>query len=68
MITANRVCPVCGASLDGRRSDAIYDTPACRREANMIARQLSGEPDTGYRSLDEYVKRRTRRANDVAEL
>lgn len=59
----NRVCPVCGASLEGRRRDAIYDRPACRREGNRLLRLAAGEPDTGYRSLDEYGKRRRTRAN-----
>lgn len=61
--TDHRACPVCGASLEGRRRDAIYDRPACRREGNRLLRLAAGKPDTGYRSLDEYAARRRRRAN-----
>lgn len=62
-MTNDRRCPVCGGSLDGRRSDAIYDRPSCRREANRVAHLLAGKPDTGYASLDEYAQRRRIRAN-----
>lgn len=61
-----RTCPVCGASLEGRRRDAIYDRPACRREGNRLLRLAAGRPDTGYTSLDEYGKRRRTRANAQA--
>lgn len=60
---SSRRCPVCGTSLEGRRRDAIYDRPACRREGNRLLRLAAGKPDTGYRSLDEYAQRRRIRAN-----
>ena len=31
-------CPICGASLDGLRSDATYCSPACRMEASRLRR------------------------------
>ena len=63
----DRVCPVCGASLAGRRSDAIYDRPACRREGNRVLRLAAGKPDTGYITLEQYEQRRRNRANDQVE-
>jgi hypothetical protein len=58
-----RACLVCGTSLEGRRREARYCSGACRREANRIAHLLAGQPDSGYRTLGDYVQRRQRRAN-----
>lgn len=61
-VAAKRVCAVCGTNLDGRRADARYCTPSCRREACRIRILLAGIPVEGYRSLSQYVNRRQRRA------
>lgn len=55
-------CPVCGASLDGRRADARYCGRSCRREASRIRRLLAGQDEQGYRTLRDYINRRQRRA------
>lgn len=52
---SERVCPACGASLEGRRADARYCTGACRAEASRLERLLAGKPVDGYTSLIEYM-------------
>jgi hypothetical protein len=44
----SRVCPVCCEPLDGHRCDAIYCSPACRREAGRIRAVLAGKADGPY--------------------
>lgn len=48
-----RRCAVCGASLDGRRSDARHCTDACRVEGWRIARLLAGREAGRYATLAE---------------
>lgn len=60
-------CPVCGASLAGRRAGARYCSAACRREASRWRRLSAGERDGHYVSLAQYVQRRRRRANRFGE-
>lgn len=55
-------CPVCGAALAGRRTDAVYCGPPCRREASRVRRLLAGQADAGYLGLLPYEDRRRRRA------
>lgn len=57
-----RLCPVCGASLEGRRSDAVTCGPACRRERSRARRLAAGKPDGGYLTLGQWLDRRRRRA------
>ena len=45
-----RRCLVCGASLDGRRSDARYCSGGCRTEAWRV-RRLLGRPLAAYGTL-----------------
>jgi hypothetical protein len=59
---ALRVCVVCGATLDGRRVDALVCGPACRRERSRILAILSGQPAKPYATLAQYANRRQRRA------
>ena len=59
---AVRGCAICGRALDGRRADARYCGPACRREASRLRRLLAGEPVDGYRNLADYLNARQRRA------
>lgn len=61
-----RTCPICGADLDGLRSDATYCSPACRIEASRRRRLGAGEPVEGYPTLAAYLERRQRRTK-VAE-
>jgi hypothetical protein len=58
----NRVCPVCGASLEGRKRDAVYCSPGCRREQGRIRAVLTGRSDGPYSSLGDLAERRKRRA------
>lgn len=50
---ATRVCVVCGASLASMRRDAQCCSPRCRREKSRFEAILSGEGDSGYRSIRE---------------
>lgn len=48
---ADRACSVCGASLDGRRVDALTCSSACRREAS---RRRAKVPETrAFRTPEE---------------
>jgi hypothetical protein len=53
-----RVCPVCGASLEGRRREAVVCSPACRIEHSIRRRLEAGVPVGPYRTLVEYQARR----------
>ena len=55
-------CPICGASLTGRRRDAIVCGPGCRRERARVRALLAGIGAGPYATLDEYTNRRQRRA------
>jgi hypothetical protein len=48
-----RVCVVCGVSLDGRRSGALHCSPGCRREASRLRAILSGSGSGPYGSVME---------------
>ena len=65
-------CPICGASLDGLRSDATYCSPACRMEASRLRRlgrrrSGSGSPRplpptwNGGRGVQKWRRRRHER-------
>jgi hypothetical protein len=43
-------CPICGASLEGKRRDARFCGSSCRREHGRLRRLLSGQSDSGYRN------------------
>lgn len=49
----NRVCRLCGASLDGMRVDATYCSPAHRVEGNRLKAILSGSSSAPYSSVAE---------------
>jgi hypothetical protein len=59
---AQRRCAVCGASLDGRRRDAVYCSPGCRREQGRIRAVLAGRSDGPYSTLADLAERRQSRA------
>jgi hypothetical protein len=42
-VTAARTCAVCGASLDGRRSHAVYCSSSCRGAAWATRRLAAAE-------------------------
>ena len=58
------VCPVCGASLTGHRSNAIYCGGPCRAEASRVRRLRQGRPVDGYRDLAAYSARHKRTERD----
>ena len=58
-----RICPVCGASLEGRRKQTKTCSSACRRELSRIRAILGGSEVEGYTSLPEYLARHRNRAN-----
>ena len=60
-----RACAVCGADLNGRRADARFCSSSCRREAHRLRRLLDGATVEGYRSFDQYVMSRQRRAKSA---
>jgi hypothetical protein len=60
-MTAERTCVACGTSLAGRRPQARFCSPACRREANRLARLAAGEADGQYLTLEQYSNRRRTR-------
>jgi hypothetical protein len=53
-----RRCPVCSASLAGRRRQTRYCSGKCRAEASREERILSGAGADGYQTLPEYRARR----------
>ena len=55
-------CRVCGASLEGRRSQTLTCSSACRREAARVRAILAGSEADGYSTLAEYQARRRNRA------
>lgn len=57
-----RSCPVCGASLTGRRSDAVTCGASCRREMSRLRAILSGSDAEPYDSVRHYLNRPRRRA------
>ena len=59
-------CPVCGASLAGRRADARLCSAACRREHRRVSRLLSGEGDGRYGTLSQYDARPRGRAQNLS--
>jgi hypothetical protein len=58
--SASRRCPVCGASLEGRRVDACTCGAGCRRELYRVLRLAAGEADGPYRTLRGYLDRSVR--------
>src|SRR4051794_28447603 len=57
-----RVCVVCGASLDGRRPHALTDSERCARERRRLLAILDGRGAPPYRS----VRARVGAANNPA--
>jgi hypothetical protein len=57
-------CPVCGASLVGHRSDAVYCGAPCRAEASRVRRLREGQAVDGYRDLAAYSTRQRRTERD----
>jgi hypothetical protein len=57
-----RRCAVCGGSLAGKRRDARFCSPACRREAGRQRAVLRGRRDGPYLTLAHLAERRGRRA------
>jgi hypothetical protein len=55
-----RRCPICGVSISGLRSDAVYCSPACRAEASRRRRLGEGRVVDGYRHLPSYIARQRR--------
>lgn len=56
---------MCGASLDGRRSTAIYCGGACRADASRLRRLLSGQQVDGYRSVWDFLLAMQRKRTDA---
>lgn len=56
----NGTCAICGASLAGRRQDAVYCGGPCRAEASRVRRLREGQAVDGYGDLPAYSARRTR--------
>jgi len=56
---------MCGASIDGRRRDALVCGPACRRERSRLRALLRGRGDGPYETVGAYLARRQRRAKLV---
>ncbi len=59
-----RRCPVCGATLDGRRADAEVGGPVCRRERGRLRALLAGRGNGPYHSVAEYQARRPQRERE----
>jgi hypothetical protein len=53
-----RSCVVCGAPLEGRRSDARHCGPPCRAEASRLRQILNGSDAGPYRSIDDRLRAR----------
>jgi len=62
-----RRCAICGASMDGRRRDALVCGPACRRERGRLCALLAGRGDGPYETVGAYLERRQRRAKRPLE-
>jgi hypothetical protein len=54
--SSERVCRVCGDSLEGRRRQARYCDGLCRAEAARIRAILEGSSRAPYPSLDQRVR------------
>lgn len=63
-----RICenPGCENELTHHRADAHHCSAACRRAHYTLRRLQAGKPTAGYRTLDEFLKRRQRRGKVVA--
>jgi hypothetical protein len=57
-----RVCVVCGGSLDGHRPHALTDSERCSRERRRLLSILDGRGAAPYRS----VRARVQAANNPA--
>ena len=55
-----RKCLICGASLDGKRSDADYCGDECRTDASVRRRLRRGDRVAGYSDLESWLQRRSR--------
>ncbi len=62
---ADRVCALCGASLQGRRSDAIFCSPSHRAEGSRLSRLLRSETVDGYSSVMERLEAIQKRTNGL---
>jgi hypothetical protein len=58
----SRACPVCGASLDGHRCDAVTCSSGCRRELARFRAVQAGKADGPYATVQDLMNRRQRRA------
>jgi hypothetical protein len=63
-----RCCAMCGTSLDGRRSSAIYCGGACRADASRLRRLLSGQQVDGYCSVWDFLQAIERKRTDARVL
>jgi hypothetical protein len=57
-----RVCALCGLSLNGRRSDARFCSPGCRREASRLKAILRGGGAGPYSSVAARIDASRKRA------
>lgn len=58
-----RVCPICDASLEGRRKDCCYCSDPCRREAKRLEAILNVSRPSRYRSMPHRYDAARNRAN-----
>lgn len=64
-IRRSEVCVLCGFSLEGMRSDALYCSGACRAEGGRLRAILRGEAAQGYRSVVQRLNARRRRTTGL---
>ncbi len=57
------VCPLCGATMVGRRSDARVCSAACRAEVSRLSRLLDGETVGPYSSVAARLKAARKRTS-----
>src|SRR5690554_4089856 len=63
---AERTCPVCGASLAGKRPHAVYCSRSCKSKA-CHARIRQGSEKERQRNRARYLKERERRIAQAVE-
>lgn len=60
-----RVCALCGTSLKGRRSDAVFCSASHRAEGSRLSRLLRGQEVDGYSSAMERLQAIQKRTNGL---
>lgn len=60
-----RVCALCGVSLEGHRSNAIYCSSSHRAEGSRLSRLLRGQTVDGYSSVLERLEAIQKRTNGL---